>query len=124
METKNFTCTACPRGCSLTVQIENLEEQGASLITVSGNKCPKGETYGKQEAVCPMRMLTTTVASSVAGTRRIPVKTSDAVPLKFFAEYMKSIRTIVVSEKCKPGDVIVKNFCASGTDLLATGGII
>lgn len=121
METKNFTCTACPRGCSLTVQIEN---QGENLITVGGNKCPKGETYGKQEAVCPMRMLTTTVASSVAGTRRIPVKTSDVVPLKFFAQYMKRVRSIIVSEKCKPGDIIVKNFCESGTDLIATGGII
>lgn len=124
METKNFTCTACPRGCSLTVQIENHTKQDASLITVSGNKCPKGETYGKQEAVCPMRMLTTTVASSVSGVRRIPVKTSDVVPLKFFAEYMKRIRSVVVSEKCRPGDVIVKNFCTSGIDLIATGGIV
>ncbi len=119
MGIKDIVCTACPRGCSLTVKIENRD--GKENIAVSGNKCPKGEEYGKQEAVCPMRMLTTTVACLCARIPRLPVKTSAAVPLHRFPEYMRNIRTITISAPCRPGDVIVKNFCASGTDLLAAG---
>lgn len=120
MEKKNFVCTACPRGCSLTVETEDISKQ--DTIKVSGNKCPKGEVYGKQEAVCPMRMLTTTIASSIKNQPRLSVKTSDVVPLKNFFEYMNSIRKISISKKCKPGDIIVKDFCGSGTDLIASGG--
>ncbi|MEL3900385.1 MAG: DUF1667 domain-containing protein [Treponema phagedenis] len=120
-ETKNIICTACPRGCRLVVEIENLDAQG---ISVSRNKCPKGEAYGKQEAVCPMRMLTTTVASSVKDKPRLSVKTSDVVPLKNFAEYMRRIRSVNVSKACKPGDIIVKDFAGAGIDLLATGGTV
>lgn len=121
MQIKNFTCTACPRGCGLTVRIENSEEQNLNEITVTGNKCPKGETYGKQEAVCPMRMLTTTVACIAGGNKRLSVKLSGPVPLKSFPEYMRHIRSVTVLSSCKAGDIIVKDFCASGTDLIATG---
>ncbi|WP_255803292.1 DUF1667 domain-containing protein [Treponema denticola] len=51
----------------MSVKIEN------ENISVSGNKCPKGLSYGKSEAVCPMRILTSTITSS-EGFPRLPVK--------------------------------------------------
>ena len=116
METKSLICTACPRGCRLSVKIEN------ENISVSGNKCPKGLSYGKTEAVCPMRILTSTIASSVEGFPRLPVKTSVEVPLKNFSEYMHLIRKLKADSSKKPGDIIVKNFAESGADLIAAGG--
>ncbi|UTC75014.1 DUF1667 domain-containing protein [Treponema sp. OMZ 792] len=116
METKNIICTACPRGCRLSVKIEGKN------ISVTGNKCPKGLSYGKAEAVCPMRILTSTIASSVEGFPRLPVKTSKEVPLKNFAEYMHLIRKLKADSSKSPGDIIVKNFAESGADLISAGG--
>ncbi len=118
MQIKNFICTACPRGCRLTVEIND------DNISVSGNKCSKGNSYGKEEAVCPMRVLTTTVATSIKEMPRLPVKSSKAVPLKNFPEYMRLVRQIKINEKKLPGNVIIKNFAESGADLIASWGVV
>ncbi len=114
MSKNSFTCTTCPRGCRLTVEV-------GEKIKVTGNLCPKGEVYGKQEVICPMRMLTTTVATEDKDRPRLSVKTKDTVPLKNFPKYMHAIRAIKVTTPCKPGDVIVGNFCDTGVALVATG---
>ncbi len=36
---KKLTCIECPLGCSLKIDVEN-----SKVITISGNKCPKGKT--------------------------------------------------------------------------------
>ena len=46
---KQMTCLLCPRGCLLTVS-DNGE--------VSGNYCPRGLIYAKQEMTAPKRTLT------------------------------------------------------------------
>ncbi len=51
-ETLHFTCVQCPMGCPLTVTMENGE-----VTEVTGNTCPRGAKYGKQEAICPQRVM-------------------------------------------------------------------
>ena len=48
METKNLTCIGCPLGCALEVKIGSPDN-----ITVTGNTCPKGETYAKKRLRTP-----------------------------------------------------------------------
>ncbi len=38
MECKKLTCVVCPRGCSLTAELED-----GKLVRVTGNTCPRGE---------------------------------------------------------------------------------
>ncbi len=132
MENKHLTCTACPRGCRLSIEIQSSESEKilgdlkdlkADDIKVFGNKCPKGAVYGKQELICPMRMLTTTVATESKVHPRLPVKTSSVVPLKDFSKYMQKIRSIKIETALKPGDVIIENFCGTGSNLIATGEV-
>ena len=59
---KEFICTVCPRGCRLKVDEKKL--------TVTGNGCIRGIEYGKNEAVNPKRILTSTV--SIEGGRVTP----------------------------------------------------
>ena len=49
---KELICIICPRGCHLTVDDE---------LNVSGNTCPRGAVYAKQELTHPTRTLTSTV---------------------------------------------------------------
>ena len=71
---KTFVCIVCPNGCTLHAA----EENGA--ITVTGNRCPKGEEYAKAELTNPVRTLTTSVATVFPDRPVLPVRTSGAIP--------------------------------------------
>jgi len=123
--TKNLICIACPRGCRLTVTIDTATD----IIDVSGNSCPKGLTYGKQEVLCPMRTLTTTVACKQSPRNeettgfgepkfiRLPVKTECEIPLEEMKSMMKKIRTITVSAPVRYGDCLARLMTENGTEI-------
>ena len=120
--TKNLICIACPRGCRLTVTIDTATD----IIDVSGNSCPKGLTYGKQEVLCPMRTLTTTVASKQSPRNeettgfgepkfiRLPVKTECEIPLEEMTSMIEKIRTITVSAPVRYGDCLARLTAENG----------
>lgn len=122
--TKNLICIACPRGCRLTVTIDTATD----IIDVSGNSCPKGLTYGKQEVLCPMRTLTTTVRCRLflrredTGGRepafaRLPIKTGYEIPLEEMKSMMKKIRSITVSAPVRYGDCLARLMTENGTEI-------
>ncbi len=51
---KEVICICCPKGCHLQVDTEN-------DYTVTGNACPNGAAYGKEELTHPTRIITSTV---------------------------------------------------------------
>ena len=108
-------CIVCPRGCHLEVD-ENLN--------VKGNSCPRGEKYGKQEVVCPMRTLTSTVKINSVLVNSLPVKTSDAIPKNRMFECLKEINKIEVNPPVMVGDIIKENILNLGVNLLATREIL
>ena len=124
---KQLICIACPRGCRLSVHIEDSAENppAAQNIEVSGNNCPKGIIYGRQEIIRPMRTLTTTVAYSTGGTKnsgerrymRLPIKTVSEIPLKDMDVTIKKIRSIIVSEPVRCGDIIAVLKGEDGSDI-------
>ena len=71
---KELVCIVCPKGCRLHVDDEN-------GYTVTGNSCPRGAEYGKNEIQNPTRVLTSTVRLSGGAYRRCPVKTDLAEQL-------------------------------------------
>ncbi|OQY38968.1 MAG: hypothetical protein B6229_04695 [Spirochaetaceae bacterium 4572_7] len=115
--TKNMTCIACPRGCLLTVTEEN------SNVTVKGNQCKKGISYGKQEILQPLRMLTTTVKTTHTVYPRVSVCLSKDIPLEDISKYLEVVNNITINENCIPGDILYKNILNKGVDLIATGEI-
>jgi CxxC motif-containing protein len=70
-----MTCIACPIGCNLT-----LFTQDKTLIRVEGNRCPRGETYAKDEYIAPKRIVTATVRVTGGLQNRAPVKTDQPIP--------------------------------------------
>lgn len=115
METKEMICIGCPLGCNLTVAIDN------DNISVSGNNCPNGERYAKNEITNPVRIVTSTI--DVLNGKRVSCKTASAISKNKIFDCMKEIRKTKAKAPIKIGDVLIKNVCDSGVDVIATKNI-
>lgn len=111
---KDFVCIVCPNGCAVHA-VENGGE-----ITVTGNRCPKGEEYAKAELTNPVRTLTTSVATVFPERPVLPVRTSGAIPKGEIKNAMKAVNAIVVKTPVSCGDIVCANFMGFNVDLLAT----
>lgn len=109
---KELICISCPLGCHLTVDIDNK--------TVTGNTCKRGEIYGLNEVINPLRVITTTVKIEGGNLPVLPVKTNGAIPKKLNFEAMKVINSITVIAPIKSGDVVIENILGTGIDVVAT----
>lgn len=109
-----ITCINCPVGCRMTVVTE-----GSEVVSVTGNVCPRGKNYAKQECTAPMRMVTAVVAVE---ERAMPVsvKTRSPIPKKDIFACMKQLSEISVKAPVHMGDVVCANVCGSGVDVIAT----
>ena len=110
---KELVCIVCPRGCRLLVD----EENGCA---VTGNSCPRGAEYGKNEVSNPTRVLTSTVRIEGARYRRCPVKTRTAVPKGKLIEIMGLLNGVEVTAPVKTGQVVLPDAAGTGVDVVAT----
>jgi CxxC motif-containing protein len=118
MNAKELVCTVCPNSCSLIVEL-SADGQAAK---VSGNRCSRGEIFAKQEVVCPMRILTSSVLiHGENGTEALlPVRSSDSFALSKHAEAMELLRHMTVKAPVKMGDVIIRNLLDMQVNLIAS----
>lgn len=114
-EAQTLTCIGCPKGCELTVEIDNDE-----IIAVSGNTCPKGEKYARSEFTNPKRIVTSIVKVEGGNIAVAAVKTREAIPKNKISECMDEIRKITVKAPVNISDIIVKNVADTGVDVIAT----
>lgn len=120
-ETLQFNCTTCPSECLLTVEIERDSNDALMEVrSVTGNNCPRGNTFAHQELTCPMRVLTTTVAVSGGDEALLPVRTAEAIPLELHAQAMDLIRGVVVDAPIRMGDVVLENLLDTNINLIAS----
>ena len=109
---KEMICIVCPRGCALTVSEEN------GNVTVVGNACAKGKTYGTEELIAPKRTVTTVVRVSNRHDTMVSVKTSLPVPKDKMFEVVKICRDISVDAPVFVGEVIASD--VFGADIVIT----
>lgn len=112
---KNLTCIECPKGCKLTVEVED-----GQVVKVSGNECEKGVKYAVSEIENPARILTTTVLTRNLPIKMIPVRTDQPIPKNRIFDAMAAVKTLRVSGQVKVGDVLARNFLGLGVNLIAT----
>lgn len=109
----NLICITCPKGCHLSVD----EENG---YAVTGNACPRGEVYGKNELKNPVRVVTSTVRVEGAAIPRLPVKTDRPLPKGKMLECMALLDTITAHTPVKVGDVLAANILGTDVNIVAT----
>lgn len=120
-ETLQLNCTTCPSECLLTVEVER-DTDGAvvEVRSATGNNCPRGDKFARQELTCPMRVLTTTVAVSGGDETLLPVRTAEAIPLKLHAQAMDLIRGLVANAPIHMGDIVLENLLDTNINLVAS----
>lgn len=120
-ETLQFNCTTCPSECLLTVEVErDVNGTVTAVRSVTGNSCPRGDTFAHQELTCPMRVLTATVAASGGDEALMPVRTAEAIPLALHVQAMDLIRGEVVEAPIRMGDIVLEDLLNTGIDLIAS----
>lgn len=82
---KQLVCINCPMGCRLIVSME-----GDKVCSVAGNVCKRGEEYARQEAVEPLRVLTSLMR--IEGREKpFSVKTSAPIPKRLMFDCVNEI---------------------------------
>ena len=110
-----LTCINCPVGCRMTVTVS---DEGV-FQSVSGNTCPRGASYAKQEVTKPMRMITAVIP--VAGSNTpLSVKTSAPVPKDLISKIMRELAEVSVTAPVSMGAVIIPDILKTGADIIAT----
>ena len=112
---KKMICIECPKGCTLSVDIENRE-----VRNVTGAKCPRGVAYAVSEVQHPVRILTATVMAIGLDLKLIPVRTDKPIPKKDIIKAAEDIKKMRIEKPIKAGDTVVENFLGLGVKLLAT----
>lgn len=105
-------------GCQLTVEIDGDE------VTVTGNSCPRGAVYGKNEVTAPTRIVTSTIVVNGGEIARVSVKTATDIPKEKIFHVMKAIRAAEVEAPVFTGDVLIENAADSGSDVIATKTVL
>lgn len=121
---RNLTCIICPIGCSLDID----EKNGLDNLSITGNRCPRGSVYAKEEISAPKRVVTATaplcMRSSVncytGSIRRVPVKTSSPCPRDKIPALLHDIYKTKVTLPVKAGDVIIAGWNNEGFDVIAS----
>jgi CxxC motif-containing protein len=109
-----FTCIVCPMSCVLTVEEQNGE------ITVLGNGCKRGKEFGENEFINPKRMVTTTVKVTGSHLNRLPVISTEELPLEHLFAYMEALYQVVLDAPVEKGQIIIANIGGSGVDIVAS----
>ena len=105
----NMVCTVCPQSCIMNVQ--------SNPFSVTGNQCPKGERFARQELETPKRVLTTVVK---AGDSIVSVRTDKLIDKADLFPVMKAVRSIHVKTPVTPGQVVAEDIAGTGANLIAT----
>lgn len=115
---KTITCINCPVGCRMTV---TLNDEG-EVLSVSGNTCPRGAKYARQECTMPVRMLTAVVPVDEVSLP-LSVKTSIPIPKNLIPAVVELLGGISVSAPVQIGDILIRNILDTGADIIATRNI-
>jgi len=125
METSFITCVICPKGCSIKVCWNLLDDGSKNVVSVEGNSCPRGLGYATSEVVHPERVLTSTIRVVHSGengscVELVPIRSASPIPKESMMAAMDEIsRTILKGRSLKMGDVVVGNVAGTGIDMVA-----
>lgn len=114
METKKITCIVCPKGCEIEADVED-----GKVLDIRGNTCKRGYDYAMNEAVHPVRILTTTVKLNGNPHDRIAVRTDSAIPKELLFDSMSILKNMSVNKPVHMGDVLYPDLLNTGVNIIA-----
>ena len=112
---RTFTCIVCPNGCEMEAEYE-----GTSVLSVTGNLCPKGAAYVTQELVDPRRTIATSVRVEGGELPLTSVRLTGAIPKDRIFDAMREINEKTLTAPVHIGDVVIHNVLGLGSDVIVT----
>ena len=110
-----ITCINCPVGCRMSVSLSDKGE----FLSVTGNTCPRGAIYARQECTLPKRTITAVIP--VEGSRTpLSVKTSAPIPKELIREVMHVLSGLHIHTPIQSGQVIISHVLETDADIVAT----
>lgn len=116
---KEMTCIVCPNGCTLKLDYE-IREGKPVLDKVTGNLCPRGLEYARQELLAPKRTIASSVLVEGGALPLVSVRTRGAIPKEKISAVMEEIRKCCVKAPITAGTVLLPNVLGLGADVIAT----
>ena len=113
--TRHLTCIGCPLGCQITVELE-----GNTVVSVTGNTCPRGDAYARKEVTAPARIVTSTVRVKGGTIPMVSVKTAGEIPKGKIFDCVKALKDVEVAAPVKIGQVVLTDAAGTGVDIVAT----
>lgn len=113
---KEMICILCPLGCHLSVDIDN-------DYKVTGNTCPRGAIYGKDELIAPKRVITSIVRVEGGIHNMVPVKTDKPIPKELMFKCLDILKTIKITSPKSMGDIVVENILGTGANVVLSRNI-
>lgn len=120
MSKKELTCIGCPLGCQITV---DWDDEAKKVISVTGNSCKNGDIYARKEVTNPTRIVTSSIPVTGGDMVRVSCKTQHDIPKNRIFDVMEEIHAAKAKAPLKIGDVLVKDVCGLGVDVIATRNI-
>jgi len=113
-----FTCIVCPNGCDIEV-----EHEGAEVLAVTGNLCPKGKDYVTQELLDPRRTIATSVRVVGGDQPLVSVRLTSAIPKARIFDAMDAINARTLEAPVAIGDVVIGDLLGLGCEVIATRNV-
>lgn len=110
-----FTCIVCPNGCVIETQIED-----GKLLSITGNKCKRGEEYVQQELADPRRTIATTVPIENTSLPLCSVRLNCPIPKREIFRVMREIDGVRLVAPVQIGQIVLKNVCGLDSDVIVT----
>ena len=114
-EEKVFHCIMCPMGCELRATVED-----GVVRSVTGNQCPRGAKYARDEITVPRRMLTTTVRIAGGVLPLLPVVSAAPLPKGRILDCACALRNVTATAPVRAGDVVAADILGLGVDIVAS----
>ena len=99
---RELICISCPQGCHLKAEISGDSWQ------ISGNRCPRGEAYAKQELTDPRRIVTAVMPCADPHHPFIAVRTTLPCPKAEIPALLNRLYRITLPAGIKNGDIVLK----------------
>lgn len=124
---QELICITCPIGCHLSV--DRLE---GGEVQVSGNRCPRGAAYAREEILSPKRVVTATCRikrpdgagpASLTAPRRVPWRTTGPFPKERVLDLVALVSAMEIGLPVARGQVILSNALDTGVDVILTRSI-
>lgn len=113
-----MVCISCPIGCRLSLYVDRSD--GEEEITVTGNRCSRGEIYAREEYLAPKRIVTATVRTSSSRQPRLPVRTDAPLPKEHIDELLRRVYELRLPAPIARGEVLIDDIAGSGVKLIAS----